>query len=222
MLWMALPFWGPPCYFMPMSNDDFSSEALDALNQGDPKNLLEAIVKGLGAIGFPVPIAREAITASFALGRADAAGGPPPQQTIDFLEMMAAAPVAAGGFKTLREKLGFSQTDVGKVCGVGQSTVSEWESGVAPLPAKALQALMMLASGNMQIENPENLISGADLIKLRKALGMTQSELAAALGVHSVTVARWESASRDKPLAASVVRRIRPQLDDLRARAAAA
>ena len=81
---------------------------------------------------------------------------------------------------------------------------------------------MMLASGKIQIENPEDLVSGADLIKLRKALGMTQPELAAKLGVHSVTVARWESASRDKPLAASVVQRIRPQLDELRAKAAAA
>jgi transcriptional regulator with XRE-family HTH domain len=36
-------------------------------------------------------------------------------------------------------------------------------------------------------------MTGPELHQARKDLGMTQAELAAAIGVHRVTVARWES-----------------------------
>ena len=60
-----------------------------------------------------------------------------------------------------------------------------------------------------------------DIANLRKALGMRQSDLAAFLGVSEIAVRKWEQHS-DKPLAPSTVRRIQPQLDELRARVSAA
>jgi DNA-binding transcriptional regulator YiaG len=62
---------------------------------------------------------------------------------------------------------------------------------------------------------------GRDIARIRKALGMTQTEFAAALGVSEIAIRKWEQLS-DKPLAASTVRRIQPRLDELEARASAA
>jgi transcriptional regulator with XRE-family HTH domain len=59
-----------------------------------------------------------------------------------------------------------------------------------------------------------------DIATIRKALGMRQSDLAAALGVSEIAVRKWEQRG-DKPLAPSTVRRIQPQLDELQARVSA-
>jgi DNA-binding transcriptional regulator YiaG len=62
---------------------------------------------------------------------------------------------------------------------------------------------------------------GRDITRIRKALGMTQTDFAAALAVSEIAVRKWEQRS-DKPLAAATVRRIQPKLDELEARASAA
>jgi DNA-binding transcriptional MerR regulator len=63
--------------------------------------------------------------------------------------------------------------------------------------------------------------TGCDIARIRKALGMQRSDLAVALGVGEIAVRKWEWHC-DKPLAPSTVRRIQPQLDELRARVSAA
>lgn len=41
-------------------------------------------------------------------------------------------------------------------------------------------------------------MSGADIKRIRDGLGLTQAALAAKLGVHTLTVARWEQGVRGK------------------------
>jgi DNA-binding transcriptional regulator YiaG len=224
---MALPFLGDSRYLQPMSEDDFVSAAIGAINHGDLKKLFEETIKNLDKAGLP--LVREALEAGIALGRADAdvaAGraaielGPP--EALDFLKFMASVPVAPEAFRTLRTDLGFSQTDVGELCGVTHSTVSEWERGVTPMPQEAIQALMRLTAKKLpEPKKPEDIISGADVRALRKKLGMRQTDLAAALGVGLSTIEKWER-EPDAPLTNVMVRRIRLQFDELSARAAAA
>jgi DNA-binding transcriptional regulator YiaG len=46
-------------------------------------------------------------------------------------------PVAADGFRTLRESLGISQAEIAEMCGVSRAVVSDWERGKASLPPAA-------------------------------------------------------------------------------------
>jgi DNA-binding transcriptional regulator YiaG len=62
----------------------------------------------------------------------------------------------------------------------------------------------------MQPLATEAIVRAGDLKRIREALGLTQEELADELGVHRVTVARWEVGTRKIPeLAARLVERIR-------------
>lgn len=46
-------------------------------------------------------------------------------------------------------------------------------------------------------------VSPEDVVALRQALGLTQADLAQLLGVHAMTVSRWERAKRDHGLVPS-------------------
>lgn len=52
------------------------------------------------------------------------------------------------------------------------------------------------------------LVRPAEFAKIREVLGLTQAELADEIGVHRVTVARWESGDREipEPVARLVIR----------------
>jgi transcriptional regulator with XRE-family HTH domain len=205
-----------------MSEKDFAHAAIDAINRGDLKSLFEKTIEMLSAAGPFAALAQEALAAGIAFGRADATNQPAPSQAVDFLKFMADAPIAPEAFRTLRKELKISQTDVAELCGVTHATISAWENGSEPMPIVAINALMMLATGKLpKPEDVEDVISGADLRALRKKLGMTQRGLAEALGVSQPAIAKWELAA-PQPLAAAAVRRIRPQLETLLARAAAA
>jgi transcriptional regulator with XRE-family HTH domain len=43
------------------------------------------------------------------------------------------------------------------------------------------------------------LVKPAEFVRIREALGLTQAELAEEIGVHRVTVARWETGDRNIP-----------------------
>jgi DNA-binding transcriptional regulator YiaG len=209
-----------------MSKNDFLSGmagAVGAINSGDLKKLLEETSKIVdNNDGAPLAtLMRQALAAGLALGRADAANQKPPQTALDFLEFMARPPVAPSAFRTLRKKLGISQTDIANQCEIGISTVSAWERGEEPMPPEALKALMVLITNKMQQPNVQQPnVSGDDLRTLRKKLGMRQVDLAESLGVSVQAIALWEGHAA-KPLAAATFRRIRPQLEELRAQAAA-
>jgi DNA-binding transcriptional regulator YiaG len=156
----------------------------------------------------------------FALGQASEKGGSLPADAMGLFRFLAEAPVAAEGFRTLREGLGISQAEIAEICGVSRALVSDWERGKVSLPPAAIQALLGLTVARLTRAAPVPLL-GRDIAKIRKALGMRQTDFAAALGVSEIAIRKWEK-SADQPLAASTVRRIQPRLDELQGRASAA
>jgi len=205
-----------------MSTDDLNKAAIGALNQGELTKLLEGI-SNLDKTSSPLTaLLRAAFEAGAALKHAEIQNKSAPPQALDFLQFMAAGPAAPEGFRTLREQLGISQTDIAKFCGItSNSSVSNWENGVEPVPPKALQALMVLAAKKLHKPNPEDIIFGAAMRALRKKLGMSQPDFAAALSVSKSTIEKWEREPNTR-LTDAMVHRIRPQLDGLNARAVGA
>jgi DNA-binding transcriptional regulator YiaG len=191
-----------------------AADAIAALEAGD---LSKAVRIAAKAVGGALPLVREALQTGFALGQASKKGETPPPEAMGFLRFLAAAPGAAEGFRSLRESLGISQTEIAEMCGVSRAVVSDWERGKASLPPAAVHALQGLAAGRLDRAEPPPLM-GRDVARIRKALGMTQTDFAAALGVSEIAVRKWEQRG-DEPLAASTVRRIQPKLDELEARA---
>jgi DNA-binding transcriptional regulator YiaG len=192
-------------------------DALAALKAGD---LSKAVGIAAKAIEGGLPLVMEALQTGFALGQASNKGETPPPEAMGFLRFLAAEPAAAEGFRTLREGLGISQAEIAELCGVSRAVVSDWERGKASLPAAAVHALRGLAVAHLD-RGERAQILGRDIARIRKALGMTQTDFADALGVSEIAIRKWERRG-DKPLAASTVRRIQPRLDDLEARASAA
>jgi DNA-binding transcriptional regulator YiaG len=191
--------------------------AVSALASGD---LSKAVRLAAKAVEGKLPLVPEALEAAFALGQASGKGDPPPPEAMGFLRFLAAAPVAAEGFRILREGLGISQAEVAEICGVSRAVVSDWERSKAPLPPAAVHALLVSTEARLNQPQPAPLC-GRDIARLRKALGIRQIDLAAALGVSEIAVRKWEHRG-DQPLAPSTVRRIQPRLDELQARVSAA
>lgn len=189
-------------------------DAVAALKAGDLPKAVRAAAK---AVEGKLPLVQEALQAGFALGQATNKGQTPPPEATGFLRFLAAVPVAAEGFRSLREGLGISQAEIAELCGVSRAAVSDWERGKASLPPAAIHALLGLTVAGLDRVERAPLL-GSDIARIREALGMRQSDLAAALGVSEIAVRKWEQYS-DKALAASTVRRIQPRLDELEARA---
>lgn len=187
-----------------------TDKALSALRSGD---LSEAVKLAAKAAEGGLPLVKEALEVGFALGQANHEGGPPPPEAMGFLRFLTAQPVSAEGFQTLRGSLGISQAEIAEVCGVSRAVVSDWERGKASLPPAAIHALMHLTVARLhEVAAP---LSGRDIERMRKMLGMRQVDFAAKLGVSEIAVRKWEQRG-DKPLAPSTVRRIQPRLDELK------
>jgi DNA-binding transcriptional regulator YiaG len=192
-----------------------AADAIAALEAGDLSGAVRAAAK---AIKGGLPLVKEAFQTGFALGQASK-GETLPDEAIGFLRFLAADPGAPEGFRSLREGLGISQAEIAELCGVSRAVVSDWERGKAALPAAAVQALQGLTVARLDRGERGQLV-GRDIARIRKALEMTQTDFAAALGVSEIAIRKWEQRG-DKPLAASTVRRIQPRLDELEARASA-
>jgi DNA-binding transcriptional regulator YiaG len=192
-------------------------DAIAALESGDLSKAMRVAAK---ALETDLPLVMEALKTGFALGQASNKGEAPPPDAMGFLRFLAAVPGAAEGFRSLRERLGISQAEIAEICGVSRAVVSDWERGKASLPPAAVHALRGLAVARLDRAERAPLL-GRDIARIRKALGMRQADLAAALGVSEIAVRKWEQHA-DKPLAPSTVRRIQPRLDELEARASAA
>jgi DNA-binding transcriptional regulator YiaG len=205
------------CYKKRMVKKHQTVDALAALKAGDLSKAVRAAAK---AVGGGLPLVREALQTGFALGQASNKGEAPPPAAMGFLRFLAADPGAAEGFRSLREGLGISQAEIAEICGVSRAVVSDWERGKASLPAEAVRALQGLVVARLDRCERAQLM-GSDIARIRKALGMTQADFAAALAVSEIAIRKWEQRG-DKPLAASTVRRIQPRLDELEARASAA
>lgn len=202
------------CYKKRMVTKRQAANAISAIEAGD---LRKAIGIAAKVAEDGLPLVKEALEAGFALGQASDKGKAPPAEAMGFLRFLAAAPVAAEGFRSLRKSLGISQAEIAEICGTSRAVVSDWERGKASLPPAAVNALLGLT---MTRVDPARMtpIYGRDIARLRAALGMRQIDLATSLGVSEIAIRKWEQQS-DKPLAPSTVRRIQPRLDELKAQA---
>jgi DNA-binding transcriptional regulator YiaG len=91
----------------------------------------------------------------------------------------------------LRARLGMSRHDLSRLLGVSVHKIVRWERDKAP-PTEA--ELLLLKHVHDTAVTP--LRTPQELFEARKTLGLTQVELAARLGVHPITVSRWENGAR--------------------------
>jgi DNA-binding transcriptional regulator YiaG len=201
-----------------MTPMDRALSALSLLASGKVSEAIEAAAQV--STGDPLhKLLGDALKAGFALAQAGANSEPPPAEAMGIFRLLAAAPVAAEGFRTIRESFGITQAEVAEVCGVSSDAVSTWECGKVSLPPAAVDALQRLMVAHLDpMAAP---LFGRDLRRLRKMCGMRQADFAAALGVSEPAIKKWEQHG-DRPLTPSTVRRIRQRYNALQAEAAKA
>lgn len=200
-----------------MTPTDRALAALSLLSSGKVSEAIEAASK-IPTGGDPLhKLLGDALKAGVALAQAGANADPPPAEAMGILRLLAVAPVAAEGFRTMRESFGITQAEVAELCGVSSDAVSTWECGKVSLPPAAVDALLSLTVAHLDpVAAP---LFGRDLSRLRKMCGMRQADFAAALGVSEPAIKKWERHG-DQPLTPSTVRRIRQRYDELHAEAA--
>lgn len=108
--------------------------------------------------------------------------------------------------KALRQECGLKQSDIASLLDVGQTTISNWETGYSEPNIAALKNLAyvfecsvddILSSdvetfGDMEISQKKNSIK-----KIRIDKGIKQGDLADMLKVKQATVSGWESGRRE-------------------------
>jgi DNA-binding transcriptional regulator YiaG len=125
-------------------------------------------------------------------------------------------PVSAEGLKALRTKLRITQEELGAAAGATHSAVAEWEAGRNPLPQRAFDALLSVMMSRITEPPP---LTGNDIVKLRKNLGISQARLAEAVGVSIVSIGTWEKFG-DRPLTREASAKVRERYAEELAKAA--
>lgn len=176
-----------------MKRNRFLADAVAALKR---QQIPEAIEAALAGLAEGPPLARQAFEAGMDIGRKAVAAGALPQDQIlssaeTFLELMAAAPTAAAGFKKLRQQFGVTGPQIAERLGVDKRTVWLWETGRNPLPPHAIAALVAMVADRSVPLAPR--LTGDDVRRLRCSLQATQEEFAGMLKVSARTVVRWEA-----------------------------
>jgi len=116
--------------------------------------------------------------------------------------------MTAEAFRRARQALGGAQVDVARALGVALTTVSGWENGRAPVPrwvnlsAVAGQIRAFTAerrsrsrearANSTNARHEINRVNGKAFRSARQTLGLTQIDVAHALGLHKNTVLKWE------------------------------
>lgn len=99
----------------------------------------------------------------------------------------AAAPVLL----QLRQSFGLSQQAMADICGVSQRNVAHWESGRQAISQKPIERLLKWIA-EQGVSSLPDASPAAALVALRKALGLTQLEMASKLGIKESEVRRIE------------------------------
>jgi DNA-binding transcriptional regulator YiaG len=129
----------------------------------------------------------------------------------------APGPMKPAQIKRLRRKLGLTQADFARLLDVSGAAVTAWETGktspsrenriaLAALRGQSREADRKLgrhaAAGRLGGESGAD-VSPADVKAIRAALGLSQKELAAKLGVSTNSVSNWET-GRSRPRRSTV------------------
>ncbi|MGA8669281.1 MAG: helix-turn-helix domain-containing protein [Terracidiphilus sp.] len=163
---------------------------IDDIKSGNLLSGVEAAIEHLEAAGIKGSLIAQAALAGLQLGKALATDSPLPEEASLFIKAMVAEPVTADSFRKMREEFAISQYEIGRRMNVDNTTVYNWEHGRAPLPPEALIVLIQLAAGQVKGIEP---LTGDELTTIRTKAGITSEAFAEAVGVHPVTVARWEA-----------------------------
>src|SRR6266403_2011258 len=98
-------------------------------------------------------------------------------------------------FYNLRIEYG-PQAAMAVALGISQSLVSMYERGYALIPEHIARSIESIIDG----AGKQQRLTGRDVYDFRAKAGITQKQLAAALGVSHVTISNWESAGEAMPL----------------------
>jgi transcriptional regulator with XRE-family HTH domain len=90
-----------------------------------------------------------------------------------------------------RLDLGLFQSEVADTLGVTESTISSWETGRTSTQLRFIPRIIIFLGYDPLDDLPHDTL-GERIVATRQRLGMTQKELARALGVDPTTVGRWE------------------------------
>ena len=108
--------------------------------------------------------------------------------------------------KFIREDMEMTQTELGYVFGVHETTVSGWETGkdIIPLPKlikfsnlskHSIDYILKLKKYNteyLEIKKADKILVGKNLKKIRKELKLTQQELADICSISQTTYSNYE------------------------------
>ena len=88
---------------------------------------------------------------------------------------------------------GMTQAQLAEAIGTDQRKVSEWERGVFDVPAAMLIRLSKVLGLPVESMLSEKPVKGSPIAEARKAKGLTQVELAKAVGVSQGLISTYEN-----------------------------
>ena len=188
---------------MPQPLEEIAEKALVALLSGDASTAIATASEALDGT-----LIRQAFVTGVEMGRAERAGCAPTAAMGAMLAMLVNSPAAPAGFKMLRQRFGISRAAVAAKTGAHPRTVAFWEEGKVKISEAAIAALLALTADAIPVP-PAPLLTGDWVYNTRLALGLTQGDFAAALGITRAAVTQWE-ARGSRPIPTSGARRIVP------------
>ena len=102
-------------------------------------------------------------------------------------------------FQELREKSGLTMDEIAKACEVSKQTVQKWEKHptLKPRPKKIAKLAEILACDESELaefgKSKSMKFNRTNFIKLRQDRGLTQKQIAEAVGVVEASVSGWEN-----------------------------
>jgi transcriptional regulator with XRE-family HTH domain len=94
--------------------------------------------------------------------------------------------------RTKRLDLGLRQKDVAQLLGVTTDSVAYWENNRNQPSLRMIPGIIAFLGYNPDLDAPADETLGERIIRVRRALGIRQNDLARQLGVDPTTLARWE------------------------------
>jgi transcriptional regulator with XRE-family HTH domain len=175
--------------------------ALNSAMKGEFGDMIEALSRAIEA--NPTLAQAPEIAQAFQAGADLANKGEVSDETRSFMAMMAEAQPAAEGTKMLREALGLTTAAAAELTGFSESYVSKWEAGTRPVPPAAIGALLRaiaekgidLVEATAEVQN-RPIVTGRDVLRLRKALKMSQKEIATLFGITQKVISEIERFDR--------------------------
>ena len=123
-------------------------------------------------------------------------GAPPAARPAGEVEDARFSPAS---LKHLRQRLDLTQQEMAKLLKVSPVTVTAWETGKSrPRRANLAEIAAVREGSQTKVDSalgrePVSDVSAADVKRLRKSLGLTQTALAGLVGVSAAAVTAWET-----------------------------